>query len=93
MPDHGEARLQQRGGGAGNNAPAAQLLLQNGQEVNSSLIDAILDTDSFLVSVHSFLLKTCSVFLIFGTLVEQSNIRECELSLILLLSISWISQP
>ena len=56
MPVHGDARPQHRNGGgmSTNNAPSSsapqQLLLHNGQEVNSSLIDAILDTDSFLVS-------------------------------------------
>ena len=51
MPDQGDARPQR--GGAGTNHASAQLLLQNGQEVNASLIDAFLDTDSFLVSEHS----------------------------------------
>ena len=56
MPVLGDVRPQNRNvGGATTNAPSSsapqQLLLHNnGHEVNSSLIDAILDTDSFLVS-------------------------------------------
>ena len=54
MPGHGDARPQLRG----HNAPLApQLLLHNGQEVNSSLIDAFLDTDSFLVSERAVYLS------------------------------------